>query len=281
MNFEEYELQILNFEKHRFLFDITLKYKDEYYQKIISFYHRLFFYIKLFKTHLNKSFLKTCLDHFKTDIKEFSLIFQNSTILTKEEITKCFRELNFIAQTTLSLMNFIIAKHNYGYDFDGVFHKNVTNQDIYGIRHDTSENINNYQPNTKIINEIKQHIEDGENVFIITARFENDLLKIIEFLKLHFTEKEVDYFLNDKNTFRKIYFTDHLPKTENVLNLHLNYYFDDSCKFLMDIIESPEYQKLDSECKPKLFLVIPEQEIYYELNNKTHSLICTNFIHKN
>ena len=77
---------------------------------------------------------------------------------------------------------------NIGYDFDGVFHRDINKYTLNGQGHPFfSKNIKDYIPNLNIIDKIKREISEGNNVYIITKN-PNDKS---EFLKIY----DLEYFM--------------------------------------------------------------------------------------
>lgn len=155
--------------------------------------------------------------------------------------------------------------NNIGYDFDGVLHISVTKPDPNGQIHPLPNfrHMPNYlQPNQKIINQIKSQFQQGNKIFIITARQSiNSLNTINTFL----SRKDVN--LNSIINYNDII----LSKGNKGITLaqkNINTFYDDSINILNDI------KKFNPNIR--LFLVNPYNLSINPFNNFIHNNVFQN-----
>ena len=136
---------------------------------------------------------------------------------------------------------------NIGFDFDGVFHIDVTPHDQNGHRHP----FDHYEPNPKkfdkIHNLIKNKYENGNTIYIITARDNKSKNLIRNYLNNHGMQ-----FVDDD----KILCNGSKPKSETIREYEIAEFYDDSQINIDDIMKNK--YKLDK--LEKLFFVNPDDE---------------------
>jgi hypothetical protein len=138
----------------------------------------------------------------------------------------------------------------YGYDFDGVLHKTVSQADNTGQRHPLPNTI--YQPFTKIINQIKNQIKSNK-VYIVTGRKKG--------------LSEITNFLSSQNLQNlEIYYTNNSPKSDILKSLKITEFYDDS-----PIVINEIYNAKLPDLK-KLYLVIPESDNWVEITKNNIDL---------
>ena len=166
-----------------------------------------------------------------------------------------------IASDHMPIISNISVHQIIGYDFDGVLHKNVGPPDIHGQRHPIK---GPYTPFNKIIDQINRNINNGDTVYIITARSNNSKNKntIKNFL--------IKTKLPINNI--KIIFTAGQNKSTIINNKKVNEFYDDSCLRIVELYN--EIQRGNLPNLRQLFLVEPEKDTIVAIDNQNISLLC-------
>lgn len=126
----------------------------------------------------------------------------------------------------INIFPLIKIKKNIGYDFDGVFHRDIEKYTYNGQGHPfLKKNIVDYIPNLKIINKIKKEISEGHNVYIITAN-PKDKSKFLKKYNLNYFLKNNHIFISNK----------HKRKYKYIEELNITEFTEDSINELDNII---------------------------------------------
>ncbi len=142
-----------------------------------------------------------------------------------------------------------------GYDFDGVIHTYVSDPDILGQRHALDNNISIKYQFTYLLSNIKKQLDNGDSVYIITARDNNSMSLIRNFLSKTIL---ADYQI-------PIYFTNNMDKTNVIAKLHLDEYYDDSCLRINQLTDSMTKNNLPN--LKNLYFVNPDEKKWHKVSN--------------
>lgn len=150
-----------------------------------------------------------------------------------------------------------------GYDFDGVLHTNVGEPDNYGQRHPNNyDYIDPKYAFSLIIDKICNEIEKKTKIYIITARDENSLTIITNFLNKTKLKKKIP----DNN----IFFTRNTNKKKIIYNLKLDEFYDDSCMRIVEMFQAGKQDQFNL----KLFLVDPDNKKWNIIDNNNINILC-------
>jgi hypothetical protein len=157
-----------------------------------------------------------------------------------------------------------------GYDFDGIFHKNIREKDGLGERH----HINNV-PLTiyyEIIHKIKQDKANNNEVYVI-SRGEGDRVRqnIDEIFKNVYSIDIRKDFIKDKNIITDLY-KKNIHKSKIIKELGINEFYDDSEYNIHEINRERKKGNLDT----KLILVNPDVEEQKEIKKDNLKILSYN-----
>ena len=152
---------------------------------------------------------------------------------------------------------------NYGYDFDGVIHKNLSDRGIYtNIRDaDTIKNVGDLDKYLKnglfnltisdMINATKCNIQ----IYIVSENSDLDLYKtnIIEF----FSKKNI--------IIKEFLITNNESKVKSIKQNNITRFIDDSCKNIVDIYNEKQ-QNYDTFKLEELVWAYPDKEQYWQID---------------
>jgi hypothetical protein len=187
------------------------------------------------------------------------------------------------ASDHMPIISNIQAKQIIGYDFDGVLHTDVGPPDATGQRNPINYT-GPYTPFKKIIAQIENDINDGNTVYIITARYDNPTNNkaittfLNSILSLHGEQVELGDLLPSSTKLRhykdqiKIYFSNGENKSAIINKLGVNVFYDDSCLRITELYNEIQNGKL-SQLKQLIF-VIPEKNIWEDINDQNISVLC-------
>jgi hypothetical protein len=143
--------------------------------------------------------------------------------------------------------------NNYGYDFDGVLHVTVELHDEFGQRNPKEGH--SLVPFDEIINQISNQLDSGDNVYIITARHEQDS-PIGSFLSQY----------NIKIPKQNVRYTSGQDKTSVLQELQIAQFYDDSRLRINELYESKLNGLLPN--LRKLYFVNPEVRSWTQVIEK-------------
>ncbi len=149
-----------------------------------------------------------------------------------------------------------------GYDFDGVFHTNVNNENVLGER--THIEGKNLIPFYVILDRIRQEVIDGHEVFIISR---NNRIEVVDNLK----KLAIDSFFKDENIIADLGSKD-IPKSKIIKEYKIEVFFDDSVYNIHEINREKKKKNLNT----KLYLVDPELELYKRIKSKNLKILSYN-----
>ncbi|AQN68046.1 5-nucleotidase superfamily protein [Saudi moumouvirus] len=154
---------------------------------------------------------------------------------------------------------------NIGYDFDGVLHIDVSKPDEEGQRH--PPNLSGpYRPFNKIINEIINNLNNGDKIFIITARYNR--------------KQNLDSIMNHLNNTKLVNYLDNITilfsggsdKTKLLRKYKINSFYDDSCLRIKELFISRINGNLPD--LTQLYLVYPEKNSYIKIDKQNYYNFC-------
>jgi hypothetical protein len=151
-----------------------------------------------------------------------------------------------------------------GYDFDGVFHKNVTTIDGLGERNYVISSNTNLIQFYEILDKIRKEIGKGHEIFIISRGKREDVIDNLRKLFVYklFDEKNIITDLGEKK----------ILKSQIIKENLIDEFFDDSIFNIHDINKQKKKKKL----KTKLYLVNPEKDSYKRIKSKNIKLLSYN-----
>lgn len=154
---------------------------------------------------------------------------------------------------------------NIGYDFDGVITKNVLDTNILGERH---EDVNaSTMPNYLIIDQIKDQVQSGAKVFIISKNNKEKIKNKLDKPLL------MSYLFDDKNIIANLN-----SKVDIIKKLKLDKFYDDSVDNIHEINTKLRKQQL---FPLELFLVKPEEDKIIKIESDNYRVLTWNTNWKN
>lgn len=153
-----------------------------------------------------------------------------------------------------------LREQNIAYDFDGVLHRDVF-KPVMGYRMPTSMNPP-FTPFVEIIDRMKRDYSRGHNIFIITARINNNGA-----IKAHLIDNGIT-FVKGEN----IIYTKGGPKVIALKEKRINVFYDDSCGHINNIVKARKEGNLPD--LKRLYLVKPEDKKYYLVDNDNVDSLC-------
>lgn len=154
---------------------------------------------------------------------------------------------------------------NIGYDFDGVLHTNVTPPDRELQRHPRDLK-GPYDAFVSIISQIKNEIEHGHNIYIITARKKTK--SNLNAIQNHLGANNLDKYLDNIN----IYFSEGYDKTKLINSLKINTFYDDSCLRILELTESQLANHIPY--LHQIYLVNPDNQTWKLVDTNNISTLC-------
>lgn len=150
-----------------------------------------------------------------------------------------------------------------GYDFDGVFHKNVTTTDGLGERNYVIPT-NNLIEFYEMLDKIRKEIKEGHEIFIISRGKREEVIDNLKKLFVYklFDEKNIITDLGEKN----------ILKSQIIKEKGIDEFFDDSIFNIHDINK----QKKKNNLRTKLYLVNPETDSYKRIRSKNIKILSYN-----
>lgn len=149
-----------------------------------------------------------------------------------------------------------------GYDFDGVFHKNVEDNNQIGER-DYIEG-ESLIPLYTILDRVKKEIADGHEVFIISRNDRELVLKNLKRLAIDilFKDENIICDLGKKN----------ISKSEIIKEKSIDVFFDDSVYNIHQI----NREKKKKNINPQLYIVDPVLEKYQRIKSNNIKILSYN-----
>jgi len=149
-----------------------------------------------------------------------------------------------------------------GYDFDGVFHKNVKDNNQIGER-DYIEG-DSLMPLYTILDRVKKEISDGHEVFIISR---NNKEIILENLK----KLAIDILFKDENIICDLG-KNNISKSKIIKDKNIDVFFDDSIYNIHQINREKKKKNINTQ----LYLVDPYLEQYQRIKSNNIKILSYN-----
>ena len=152
---------------------------------------------------------------------------------------------------------------NYGYDFDGVIHKNLSNQGIYTNIRDSkkisNEDVLDRYLDTSLFNltidDMKNATKYNIPIYIVS---ENNALE-------PYKKKIIEFFSKKNITINEFLITNNESKVNTIKENNITRFIDDSCKNIVDIYKEKQ-QNYDTFKLEELVWAYPEKEQYWQID---------------